>query len=273
MRKTIIATFALIAACAGAIVLLAKDVPKRVPVGLVWVWNLTGDTAPVETHLYEYIRAAGTEFNYETTGKHMSFRFPKTYYSYEENQAGGPQRLIGLSVDRETLHPLARVIIENEDITSAKSIAHYYRKMDNNNRSYASRNLAIVIDSNANRKEWPLEAQVFENLIESGYLKRTKRLCGFEFARRRSSHSTSLEDVRKDDQGVVGLYSNDLFAVSVGGGARNSSLKCLKHAGTCRHAFHYREVSVEYNIPKDKLCQHAKLSGNVSTLLDKYRIQ
>jgi hypothetical protein len=65
-----------------------------VPVAFRGVQNTSIDAAPVDVVLHEYVRGDAT-----TTGRSITFRFPKSHYMWAENAQGGPQYRIELNVE------------------------------------------------------------------------------------------------------------------------------------------------------------------------------
>ena len=78
------------------------DARFDVPVRMTGAQNTSVDDVPVETTLHEYLRRNSDT----TTGRSITFRFPKSYYGWAENARGGPQKWISLSIDRQSFHPL-----------------------------------------------------------------------------------------------------------------------------------------------------------------------
>jgi hypothetical protein len=72
------------------------DVPVGVPTSL----NKYDDEIPVATTLHEYANWGSSD---ETTGRSISFSFPRSYYAFSSNARGGPQRYVAISIDRLTM--------------------------------------------------------------------------------------------------------------------------------------------------------------------------
>lgn len=114
-----------------------------VPVDVPTVLNRHDDEVPVVTTLHEYLDSGSSD---ETTGQSVSFSFPRSHYTFASNAYGGPQRRIGISVDRTTLHRInAKEEIEKLQnpyigVSNAQVLARL-----------GERNLDITVHSNKSR--------------------------------------------------------------------------------------------------------------------------
>jgi hypothetical protein len=87
------------------------------------LWALSSDPTPVEVRMIQTLRDPRTDkYHYKPL---FTLKMPKSYFFYYENQQGGPQSVIGVLLNRNTLQPQSETIKKNEDVNRIRGLSYY----------------------------------------------------------------------------------------------------------------------------------------------------
>ena len=169
--------------------------------------GLSTDDTPVRTDLYPYLGGN----SYITTGPPLSFVFPKYFYASEENMEGGPQSMVRLRIDRQTMQPIGR-LLKNMPEWPHGDIAQAY------NHYFGRRDLNVDIASNAHGPAMDERERSLIPVYQLGPV--AARVCGFELRPGRNPYfdgnpRTTIADVDLPPGTYAGraLASNSLSRV------------------------------------------------------------
>ncbi len=236
-----------------------------VPVGVPTSLNRYDDDTPVTTTLHEYADFGSSD---ETTGKSISFTFPRSLYTFASNARGGPQRRIGISIDRVTLD---RVDTSAELQKLRPTIPHSNAYVLAN---LHLRNLDIWIHTNQNH--W---FQSIYPRIERARSKRTiapiASFCGLSWYLERDVRGRTNEANPKFPPTSPGPnfgYGADLLATIDGAfvGGEPASAYCNMEGGYCHIYASFEDWPLSFRILRGQLCEWPTELKRVRSFLENH---
>lgn len=245
---------------AGLAVSVSRSGPGQVKVRAPFQWKLTSDATPIRTDLYRYAGDAGDTSGFKTSGPPLSFRFPRSYHPYEENQRGGAQASIWLSADRSSLAPLPARVAREKRISGSNTIEMSYGE-------YRDRDLLIAVKTNATMIFAGRGVSLPDWLVD--YYKPAGAACGARFYSYQPRQPANRPPLTIDG---LDLNYQDLIGERwAAGGWRG--FECSRASQICRVAFEQKGLEVSFAIPKNELCRFEQYILRIRTLLDRFSIK
>src|SRR5688572_107979 len=233
-----------------------------VPVRMTGVQNVSTDDVLVDTQLHEYLRNSDT-----TTGRSITFRFPKSHYGWAENARGGPHVWISLSIDRQSFQPLnvlEREIRNRTDLQAdqRRNAISGVRANDLNVRVYSpTKALPAVIVATTIAKQYREEPEISIGT-----------LCGWAVFVRKSGrivppqklpHGLTPEAAVTDENlGVVGLREDEV------GFKHATAFTCLAHVSSCTLQTSYDDWKMSFRLERSNLCMWQQTAQELREYLD-----
>jgi hypothetical protein len=222
-----------------------------VPVGLATSLNKTDDEVPVITTLHEYLEWGNSD---ETTGKSVSFTFPRGHYTFGGNARGGPQLAIGVSVDRYTLDRID-TRVEFEKLKSPympKSNAYILERL-------GARNLGIRVYTNKSIN-FVGDYESIQEAVAERSVKPLASFCGMVWFLQHEVddwRNSSNETAPSAEPSPVFGYGAALIGYLEGSGidSARTSLYCNAELAYCLFDAPFEDWTMSFRMPRASLCE------------------
>jgi len=253
----------LAARCAGV---FADNRPNEAPVNVVFTSATSFSLAPVETTLHEYVHCPDSDAScrpYLTTGRSISFSFPTAYYRTLANKLGGPQAIISLSLDRNTLGPITLAIRAADEAASSGGTRSLplYRYVQQNSMS-------VVLETKVGGSIGiGPDPEFVKTQLERGDLRPAGRLCDMTFAFARMATDTSVSNP------IAPLADTRAFVDRPSASTAATGATCADRSPICVIAFDYRGFTGSYTIKRDQFCDWPQETRRVTGFLDRHLVR
>jgi len=232
------------------------------PVAFEGVQNVSVDAAPVDVFLHEYVRGSDT-----STGRSIVFRFPKSYYAWEENARGGPQYRIQLSVEGDTFEPIG---VLEDAIRKDSALTPDQRKSKVG--QVRGSDLSILVYSPTKSISPVSGAASVHQAYKEGAAHPLGSMCDWTvFARRRGAlpapdelppgltPETAIQDAAQD---VLALSDETASLGSL------TAATCVGHSPICVVQVPYRDWMMSFHVRRSELCEWQAVVAKTAAFLD-----
>lgn len=263
-------------------------------IGIIW-WNSGPEpgTAPFEgraiyglrsiedkavtTELYTYpLEHERSDLPYQFVGKPLRFSFPKKYYYFSSNFEGGPQLLIALALDAETLRATTD---DMKKCCGAKSLDNVYRRLRQDSRN----NIMVQIHSREGSKPQGAEHEIeqFFEYAEQNQKIPVDRMCDHimydgKGDSNKIQENHYREQHQKNGRSIVidglDLFEKSYFGVRRLNRSQYQTLHCPIDSKVCIGEITYMDHLVRFFMDKKFVCRYPDLGVRIWNFIDDHRV-
>ena len=214
-----------------------------------YVVQITTDMSPHVVQLNQEVWKNGSH----TFQPVLSLKFPRAYYNYRDNQDSYRQTVVGLSLNKQTLGPLALDLARQVGGTDQTQLLRAHQRN-------AINEILVTLGAGATGPGFePRSAFTPDRRIGSWE--------GFEIYRPRIPRKVQSNCTNSP----VCQFGEEIVGVTPVGEPMN--LDCVARSGICSISFAYDEAIVELLVPAAEVARAAKLRSSVLNLLNAHRVK